>query len=138
MTSLLPISASSIKLVSCPACRAIVIVDIVEVIDTEEALVHFLEFGANASNCRNCGRQVQADVPLRIHVPDGPIPPIHYLPHESLEDPEVLESLVQQDPLILMVYSMDELLRVIHANLCIAAHRDRLEGRFFQPECHQP
>jgi hypothetical protein len=37
-----------------------------------------------------------------------------------------------------MAYSMDELLRVIHANLCIAAHRDRLEGRFFQPECHQP
>ena len=50
----------------------------------------------------------------------------------------VLESLVQQDPRILMAYSMDELLRVIHANLCIAAHRDRLEGRFFQPECHQP
>ena len=134
MTSLLPIPASSIKFVSCPACRAIVTVDIVEVIDTEEALVHFLEFGANASSCRSCGRRVQADVPLRIHVPDGPIPPIHYLPYKSLEDPEVLESLVQQDPRILMAYSMDELTRVIHANLCIAAHRDRLEGRYFQPE----
>ena len=79
-----------------------------------------------------------ADVPLRIHVPDGPLPPIHYLPVDSLEDPEVLESLVQQDPRILMTYSLEELLRVVHANLCIAAHRDRLEGRFFQPECHQP
>jgi hypothetical protein len=138
MTSLLPPSASTTEFTSCAACGAIAIIDIVRVIDTEEALVHFLEFGVNASICRCCGRNVQADVPLRIHVPDGPIPPIHYLPYESLEDPEVLESLAQQNPRILMAYSMDELLRVIHANLCIAAFRDRLEGRYFQPECLQP
>ena len=37
-----------------------------------------------------------------------------------------------------MVYSMDELPRVIHANIRIAQYRDRLVGRFFEPECHQP
>ena len=69
-------------------------------------------------------------VPLRIHVPDGPIPPIHLLPAESLEDAAVLESLIQQDPRILMVYSMDELPRVIHAKLCIAKHRGDFEKEF--------
>ena len=124
MKSLLPPEPGTLALGTCPECNTRMAVRELSVIDSDELIEKLFLGTFNRSICPGCGGPVRVDVPVFVNCPHLPMAPIQYVPEGLLEDPGMLESMIVLDPHVRLVFSMDELARLIRASLLIAKHRD--------------
>ena len=116
MNYLLPASNVSQQWHPCPRCKTSTRIEVITAIESEEDFSSFMAHGLNRAQCFSCGTTVEA--PVRVSLKTG----LEYIPdHECvplvlLENPEVLDDLLNNTPPgLLRVWSNDELERSIEA-----------------------
>jgi hypothetical protein len=124
MNFLLPASNVSQQWHPCPRCKTSTRIEVITAIESEEDFTNSMAHGLNRAQCFSCGTTVEA--PVRVSVKTG----LEYIPdHECvplvlLENPEVLDDLLNNTPPgLLRVWSNDELERSIEAHLRLEFRR---------------
>ncbi len=118
MNLLIPSSKITRQKHPCPHCQTPTPVDVITNIESEEDFTSFMAHGLNRAQCFSCGTTVEA--PVRVSVKTGleNIPDHECVPLALLENPEVLDDLLNNTPPgLLRVWSNDELERSIEAHL---------------------
>jgi len=102
----------------CPRCKTSTRIEVITAIESEEDVTNFMAHRLNRAQCFSCGTTVEA--PARVSVKTGieNFPDHECVPLVLLENPEVLDDLLNNTPPgLLRVWSNDELERSIEACL---------------------
>ena len=127
MNFLQPASNISRQWHPCPRCNASTAVDVITKIGSDEDLTNYCQHRLNRAPCSFCGALVEAPVRLRVELDCEFIPDHECVPLALLENPEVLDDLIHNNPPGLhRVYSNDELERSIEAFFRMECRRRKL------------
>ena len=120
----LPASNVSQQWHPCPKCKTSTRIEVITAIESEEDFTNFMTHRLNRAQCFSCGTTVEAPVRVSLKTGYEYIPDHECVPLVLLENPEVLDDLINNHPRgLLRVWSNDELARSIEAHLRLEFRR---------------